>query len=124
MIAISAAICPMMSFHAITRFIFLIIYAFLHEMGIPFENEAICTISPCRQTVRNYIYRTSAEILAMVRVKIKNRCVFFPMKAVNKGDLRHMVKMMAFWDFYEDELMVHNIDSDACVGKILMNLIS
>ena len=35
------------------------------------------------------------------------------MDADNKGDLRHMVNIMVCWDFYEDELMVHNIDSDA-----------
>ena len=52
----------------------------------------------------------------MVRVNVKNRCVFFSMDAANKGDLYHMVKIMTCWDFYEDELMVHNIDSVSCLG--------
>ena len=39
------------------------------------------------------------------------------MEAVNKGDLRHMVKKMAYWYFYEDEFMVWNIDSDTYALK-------
>ena len=38
------------------------------------------------------------------------------MDAVNKCDLYHMAKMMVCWDFYEDELMVNKIDSNACSG--------
>ena len=38
------------------------------------------------------------------------------MNTANKGDLHHMAKMMVCWDFYEDELMVHKITSNACSG--------
>lgn len=110
-------IAPMLSYTAATRFVCLVMAAFMKELQIPIDSKGIANIVPNEKALFKFIKELAVDVLTKTRMQIRTvKKLYLSMDAANKNGMHHMVKIISYWDFDADVLEIFTLDSDACDG--------
>lgn len=91
----------------------MVLKSFSSEYIIDYSPVEISSVTLCESTLCNAVTETSAQILAIMSKNMKGKKIFLACNAANKHGLHYMVKLILFWDFNSNELIVYQIDANA-----------
>lgn len=110
LISIVLAFASMLSWIVFTRVFVLLLQVFYEQLKIPSIHDAIAKMSPGVTSLSNIVSHNIAEMLMIVRHKLKDLPLFLAIDAANKKGIHHMVKIIAFWDFVEDDVFLYELE--------------
>ena len=70
--------------------------AFLVEAGVTVSNEKVVAITPSHSLLPSFLDEHSAELLAVLRKRVKSKKIYGNFDGANKG-VHHMIKGTSFW---------------------------
>ena len=95
-IATGLSSTPGLSHSSVTALFACTVQALLIEVGFHVSLEKIVAAFPRKDTFARMPQDEAADVLSIVRNRVRNKPIFFSCDGANK-DTHHVIKMMSFW---------------------------